>query len=141
MANYEEIKNLKLSTYNSYVSYQYYHDIYCGSILTSENADQFLRDASMDIDTLTFNRIVGKGVNNLTVFQQNIVREVICQFAEFKDENKDILDSLINSYSIADVSIDFSNSQNITKINGVIIPTTLYNRLRQTGLTTRNSRY
>lgn len=141
MANYEEIKNLKLSTYNSYVSYQYYSEIYGGSSLTVENANQFLKEASMDIDTLTFNRIVGKGFNNLTVFQQNIIRDVICQFAEFKYENKDILESLINSYSIADVSIDFSNSQSVKMINGVIIPTVLYDRLRQTGLTTRNLRY
>lgn len=151
MANYEELKELNLETYmtfvkfeNPYINYKYYSEIYKGEKLAAlgeEKANEFLREASRDVDTLTFNRIVAKGINNLTDFQKMIIGEVICKFAEFKYENKDWLDSIIDSYSIAGVSIDFSNSRNISEINGVIIPGKLYNQLKQTGLTTLNLRY
>ena len=94
------------------------------------------------MDTLTYNRIVDKGgINELTDFQKPIVGEVVCKLAEFKYENQDLLDSMLSSYSIDNVSMDFSKSQGIKNINGVIIPTSLYNRLAQTGLTCRNMRY
>lgn len=151
MATYEELKELNLDTYmtfvkfeNPYINYKYYTEIYNGNKLTSlgeEKANELLREASRDVDTLTFNRIVARGINNLTNFQKLNVAEVICKFAEFKNENEDLLNSFVNSYSIAGVSIDFSKSQNLKKINGVIIPINLYNQLKQTGLTTLNLRY
>ena len=36
-----------------------------------------------------YNRIVGKGFDNLTNFQKDIIQRVCCQFAEFKFENAD----------------------------------------------------
>lgn len=148
MASYDEIKELDLNVYMTFVSYEeayinysYYKEIYKGIILTEDNADEYLRKASRDIDSLTYNRIVAKGINNLTNFQKLIIGEVICKFAEFKYENKDVLNTFLNSYSIDNVSMDFANSKNLKRIDGIAIPTELYNHLGQTGLTCRNFRY
>lgn len=150
MATYEEIASLNLEKYltyldyvTAYINYSYYSEIYEGSVFKDEEtADPYLQSASNDVDTLTYNRIVDKGgINELTDFQKPIVGEVVCKLAEFKYENQDLLDSMLSSYSIDNVSMDFSKSQGIKNINGVIIPTSLYNRLAQTGLTCRNMRY
>jgi len=148
MASYDEIRELDLNAYMTFVSYEeayinysYYTEIYNGTVLTEDNADEYLRKASRDIDSLTYNRIVAKGINNLTNFQKLIVGEVICRFAEFKYENKDVLNTFLNSYSIDNVSMDFANSKNLKRIDGITIPTELYNHLEQTGLTCRNFRY
>ena len=136
MASYDEIRELDLNAYMTFVSYEeayinysYYTEIYNGTVLTEDNADEYLRKASRDIDSLTYNRIVAKGINNLTNFQKLIVGEVICRFAEFKYENKDVLNTFLNSYSIDNVSMDFANSKNLKRIDGITIPTELYNHL------------
>ena len=38
------------------------------------------------IDTLTYNRIVGRDFENLTKFQQDIIKEVVCKLADFEYE-------------------------------------------------------
>lgn len=149
MATYEQIASLNLETYltyieyeNPYINYRYYAEIFGGNILKENTADKYLKSASNDVDTLTYNRIVALGgINKLTNFQKPIVGEIVCKLAEFKFENEDLLDSLVSSYSIDNVSINFNQAQGVKNINGVIIPTSLYNRLAQTGLTCRNLRY
>ncbi len=123
-----------------YVDNDFYLSVYKGTILTGNEVEKNLKSASKDIDTLTFNRIVEKGFESLTEFQQNIIKEVICQFADFKFSNADLLENVLNSYSINGVSMSFNKSMNITVVNKVIIPTNLYSYLEQTGLTCRNLR-
>lgn len=108
-----------------------------GAVLTKENAEKWLERASRDIDTLTFNRITAKGFDNLTEFQQKIVREVTCQLADFSAENEELLDSALTGYSINGVSTQFGEGMNVTVHNGVAIPRRLYSWLSQTGLCCR----
>ena len=75
--------------YEPYVTPEYYQNEYCGSIVPGEQLPAALRRASRHIDSLTYNRIVGQGFSNLTPFQQDLIREVVCQQADFETENAD----------------------------------------------------
>ncbi len=124
-----------------YADITYYKKEYKGQILPENEIEKSLKEASMHIDTLTYNRIVGKGFENLTKFQQDIIKEVVCKLADFEYENADLLKSPLNSYSINGVSASFSASWNIEIQNGVAIPKDYYSLLSQTGLTCRNLRW
>lgn len=129
-------------SYKPYVDEDYYTNAYGGkTIPTDDNMKKYLEKASREIDTMTFNRIVGIGFDNLTEFQQEIVQKVNCQLADFEYENQDLLNSVLSSYSINNVKMDFATNENISKINGVIIPNDLYRLLEQTGLTCLNMRW
>nr|DAO56894.1 MAG TPA: Head Tail Connector Protein [Caudoviricetes sp.] len=124
--------------YTGYVDEQFYRDVYKGVSIPSDELGSMLIQASRHIDSLTFNRIVAKGFDNLTVFQQDIIKEVACRQADFEYENADIIDTVLQGYSINGVSMQFNgNSWNVYADKGVAIKKDLYSLLSQTGLTSR----
>ncbi|MCR5835969.1 MAG: hypothetical protein K6G88_05660 [Lachnospiraceae bacterium] len=106
-------------------------------IIPQEDRDKALLTASRHIDSLTFNRIVGKGIDNLAVYQQDLIKEVVCEQAEFEYENADVIDTILTSYSINGVSMSFGASWNVHVENGVAMKTDIYSKLKQTGLCCR----
>ncbi len=108
--------------------------------LIEENIEKYLISASRHIDSLTFNRIVAKGFENLTEFQQEIIKTVCFDMANFDCENEDLINSVLQSYSINGVSMQFGSSWNIAVVNGVAIRRDTYNLLMQTGLCYRGVR-
>lgn len=103
-----------------------------------DEVENALKMASRHIDSLTYNRIVTTGFENLMEFQQDLVREVTCRLTEFEHENADVIESALSSYSINGVSMGFSgNSWNMVIQNGVVMPSHLYSMLQQTGLCVR----
>ena len=125
---------------SNYVDITYYQNTYKGTIIPEDKIEEKLKEASMHIDTLTYNRIVGRGFENLTKFQQDIIKEVVCELADFEYENEDLIKSALSSYAINGVSMNFGTSWNIQVQNGVAIPKDYYCLLSQTGLTCRNMR-
>lgn len=124
--------------YTGYVDEQFYRDVYKGVGIPDEALKGMLIQASRHIDSLTFNRIVAIGFDNLTVFQKDIIREVICRQADFEYENADIIDTVLQGYSINGVSMQFNgNSWNVYADKGIAIKKDLYSLLSQTGLTSR----
>lgn len=117
-----------------YVDETYYKENYLGTLDTEYLAKR-LKEASQQVDMLTFNRIRGKGFDNLTSFQQSVIKEVICQHVDFVYENQDIIDSVLQSYSINGVSMSFGQSWNVEVMNGVAMKRSTYELLKQTGLT------
>lgn len=117
-----------------YVDEMYYKENYLGT-LDTEDLTKRLRVASQQVDMLTFNRIRGKGFDNLTSFQQSVIKEVICQHVDFVYENQDMIDSVLKSYSINGVSMTFGQSWNVEVINGIAMKRSTYELLKQTGLT------
>ncbi|MDD3021463.1 MAG: hypothetical protein PHX61_10890 [Alphaproteobacteria bacterium] len=105
-----------------------------GTILTAETVDQALKKSSDAIDVLTYNRIYTIGLPNLTPFQQETVKRVCCDLADFQMENADLLESALSSYTINGVSVAFTGTPTIATENGVMIPSELLRRLRATGL-------
>lgn len=96
-----------------------------------------LRQASRHIDSLTYNRIVAAGFENLTQFQQEIIKEVCCRQAQFEVENEDAISSVLSSYSINGVSMNFGSSWNVFTEHGVAMRRDVYSLLQQTGLCCR----
>lgn len=126
--------------YEPYVTSEYYKDIYKGSIIPEDEQEKALRQASRHIDSLTYNRIVGRGISLLTPFQQEVIREVCCQQAEFEYQNKDIFDMILSGYSINGVSMQFGESWNVSIRNGIPMKRDLHDFLSQTGLCCRLAR-
>lgn len=126
--------------YNPYVTTSYYLDSYEGDVIPEEQLEKALRQASRHVDSLTYNRIVGRGFSLLTDFQQEIIREVVCQQADFEHENADEINSILSSYSINGVSASFGSSWNIFMDKGVAMKRDVYTMLCQTGLCCRLAR-
>lgn len=66
-------------SYRGYVSEGYYTDRYEGTVIPEDDQKKALIQASRHVDSLTYNRIVGQGFLNLTEFQQEIIKEVVCR--------------------------------------------------------------
>ena len=109
-------------------------------VIPTEKVDDFLKEASRNIDTLTFNRIVKKGFDNLTEFQREVIQEVVCRQANFLYENADAISSILDSYSINGVSMKFGSGFNVKIEGGLPIQSNVYSLLEQTGLCWRGAR-
>lgn len=120
--------------YESYATPDIYVNSYGSGEVPDEELASALRIASRHIDSLTYNRINGIGFENLTPFQKDIIREVVCQQADFEHENADEINSILSSYSINGVSAQFGSSWNIFTDKGIAMKRDTYALLCQTGL-------
>ena len=59
-----------------YVDTAYYSGTYLGTLIPLRQRAKALKDASRDIDSLTYNRITAIGFDNLTEFQKNIFTSI-----------------------------------------------------------------
>ena len=66
-----------------YVDKKYYFDEFKGNKVPINEIEKYLRLAQEKIDSITFNRIVTIGFNNLTKFQQEKIKDAICYQAEY----------------------------------------------------------
>lgn len=123
--------------YEPYATAEYYHDVYLGSLVPADEIIKALRHASRHIDSLTYNRIVGQGFSNLTEFQRDIIREVVCQQADFEYDNAEIIDTILSGYSLNGASIQFGQSWNVFTDKGVAMKKDVYSLLSQSGLCCR----
>lgn len=122
--------------YQPYADAAYYYDTFGGDEIPSDELEKHLRTASRHIDSLTYNRIVGRGISSLTEFQQDIIKEVCCEMADFEYENADMIQSVLQNYSINGVSMTFGSSWNVKIQSGVAVRADTYDKLAQTGLCT-----
>ena len=99
-----------------------------------KNFEKLVRRASRIIDTLTYNRIVGTGFENLTPYQQETIIECCCEIVQFYDEYSDMLDTVLKSYGINGVSMQFDYNTGVCVKNGCIVRQITYSRLMSTGL-------
>lgn len=95
-----------------YVNKKYYSDEFTGVKLPNNEIEKYLKLAQEKIDSITFNRIVAIGFDNLTEFQKEKIKEAICYQAEYifengynNENNRDI-----SSYSVLDISVSKDNS-------------------------------
>ena len=123
--------------YDPYVTPEYYRGTYKGSIVPVDSIEDALRQASRHIDSLTYNRIVGRGFSNLTEFQQETIKEICCLQAKFEYDNREIFDMILQGYSINGVSLQFGESWNVTIQKGIPMLRDVYEQLCQTGLCCR----
>ena len=123
-----------------YAGIEYYKNTYKGN-LEGADAEKALEKASRHIDTLTYNRIVEKGFDNLTEYQQGIIKECECLMADWETENTDYINSMLSSYSLNGASMSFTGqSASATVQNGVAVSREIYSHLQKCGLCTRSLR-
>lgn len=120
--------------YEPYVMPDYYQNEYGGSIVPEDDLKKVLRRVSRHIDSLTYNRIVGQEFSNLTELQQDLIREVVCQQADFEVENAELINTVLQSYGINGVSMQFGSTWNIFTDKGIAMKRDTYALLCQTGL-------
>ena len=127
--------------YTPYATVSYYQGRYGGTLIEDEDTlRKALIQASRHVDSLTYNRIVGQGFFKLTEFQQDVIKEVVCQQADFETENEDEINSVLSGYSINGVSAQFGSSWNVYMDKGVAMKRDVYALLCQTGLCCRLAR-
>ena len=110
-------------------------DEYSGNIPQQE-IESYLRKACRAVDSLTFNRIVKSGFENLTDFQQELIKEAVILHMNFCYDNAELLNSPLSSYSIGGISMSFERSK-IVNVGGITTTSEVYNSLMQTGLCCR----
>lgn len=123
-----------------YVDLDYYKNTYKGNLEDTE-IEKALNQASRHIDTLTYNRVVAVGFDNLTDYQQSIIKECVCLLADWESENADYITNLLSSYSLNGASMSFNgNSATAQVVNGIAISREIYSHLQKCGLCTRSLR-
>ena len=113
-----------------YADYEYYMDKYNGTLIGSDE-ENLLQEASDDIDDMVFGRIRGRGFENLTEYQQELIKKAVCFHADFNKQYGAFISAPINSYSIGKTSMSF----NIQKLNGIDTSQSVIKLLNRTGLT------
>lgn len=111
-----------------YVDVDYYTSVYKGKIPADE-AEKIIQKSCNKIDYVTFNRIVSKGFENLTLFQQQKIKDAVCYQADYIYENGNSNTS-ISSYNVLDVSVNYKE----TDSSRLDLSTDTYINLKQTGL-------
>ena len=120
-----------------YVNKEYYSNTFGGKNIPDEEIEKYLELAQEKIDSITYNRIVAIGFENLTEFQKEKISKAICYQAEYifqngynDEENRDV-----SSYSVLDISVSVNNSSsNKTKAQKLNMSEIAYDLVRKTGL-------
>lgn len=120
-----------------YVDIDYYIEN-DGSITDTSIIDKFLTKAEGIVNNLTYQRITQIGFLNCSEWEQEIIKECVCEIADFQYMFKDILNSVSQNYSINGVSMTINPGQNYLIINGYAIPNETYNKLLQTRFACQN---
>ena len=123
-----------------YADVNYYKNTYNGTIITGDGViESKLKEAQEKIDSITFNRIVGIGFDNLTEFQKEKVQDAVCIQADYifqhgyNDEN----DADISSYSVLDISVNVDRNNKNTEAEKTHMSERAYDLIKQTGLSCR----
>lgn len=120
-----------------YVNEEYYTDIFEGEIIPDVDIEEYLKLAQEKIDSITHNRIVAIGFENLTEFQKDKISEAICYQAEyiFKNGYNDENNRDISSYAVLDISVSVDNSKgNKTMAQKLNLSEMSYDLIHKTGL-------
>ena len=127
-----------------YIDKSYYYDIFNGKI-PHNLIDKYLELAQEKINSITFNRILGIGFDNLTEFQKEKVLKAICYQADYIYENgyNNEENSDISSYSALDISVNVQtkNNESKTVAENKNMSEEAYDYIHQTGLDSRNWRF
>lgn len=116
-----------------YLTYNQFYEQYPDTQIQEDSFQNLLQRAETDINGLTFNRITAKGFDSLSDFQKSIIMRAVAMQVNFINDNSELLDSPLSSYSISGVSMSFDKSK-ITEVDGVITSKSIYGMLLQSGL-------
>ena len=128
---------------SQYATSEYYITTFKGGVIPKDDVDRCLQEASEKIDSITFNRIVARGFDNLTPFQQEKVQKAVCYQAEYiyingynDEETEDVA-----SYSVLDISVNVKTDSEKTQAKKECMSEMAYELINKTGLATKGFRY
>lgn len=110
--------------------------LYGNGSIAPDKLAQALEQASDEIDILTYSRIIGKGFDSLTEFQQIRVKKSICQHADFMAQYGDFLNVPFSGYGAGSISMSFGDNQG-SGAGGVKTSSAVLQLLKATGLMDR----
>ena len=115
-----------------YADEDYYRNNYHGDFSGGAvELNKLLTIASRKIDRITFNRIYAYGFENLTDFQQELVKNAVCHQADHYAKNGLSDFSGLSGFSVGDIKMSFSGMPQAA-LSG--FSETGYSLLEQTGL-------
>ena len=117
-----------------YADLEYYKNEYKGSIIPDEELARQIDKASDQIDSMTYNRIVSIGFDNLTPFQQNKIKKAVCSQADFLYQYGPYLEMPLTGYSAGSISLSFKP---VEAGGDVKTSSEVMNLLKASGLTNR----
>lgn len=117
-----------------YADDNYYLDTFEGTMIPDDDVKKYLELAQEKIDSITFNRIVKIGFDNLTDFQKEKIQKAICYQAEYIFENGTET-SNIASYSVLDINVSVGNKNTPASLNHM--SEIAYELVHKTGLDCR----
>ncbi|MGF7050411.1 hypothetical protein J2T13_004949 [Paenibacillus sp. DS2015] len=110
------------------------YDQYGDGLIPWVDLERALSRASDQIDSLTYNRIMARWVDNLTPFQRTNVIKAVCRQADFMYQYGDYLTMPLAGYSAGSISLSFKAVQGA---GGIQTSESVSNLLTATGLTSR----
>lgn len=113
-----------------YISLEDYWRLYPEGQASVEEMEQ----AEDDIDALTLNRIVARGIEALPEFQRRLVVRAVCRQAEFLHDYGEVLSNPLSSYGINGVSMSW-DKKTLVQRGPVRTTNAAYALLQQSGLT------
>ena len=120
-----------------YVDKEYYSNTFGGKNIPDEEIEKYLELAQEKIDSITYNRIVAIGFDNLTEFQKEKISKAICYQADYVFQNgyNDENNRDVSSYSVLDISVSVDNSNdNKTIAQKLNMSEMAYDLVHKTGL-------
>jgi hypothetical protein len=116
-----------------YATPEYYTNEYGGTLISQENVPSRLAKAERDIDHLCFGRIKGKGFDNLSSYQQNLIKEAVCLQADYHEQYGSYINSPLKSYSAGSTRVEMAD----VTYCGISTTQEIINLLEDTGLRCR----
>lgn len=106
------------------------------SEISDNQAEKLIEKAENTIDIITFSRINEIGFENLTQYQQEMIKRAVFMQCDFMHEYCDIIGGMLTGYSVNGVSMSFDSSK-IVRISGATTSAEIYGIIVQTGLAYR----
>ena len=115
-----------------YLTFSEFIKLFPNSEIKEPEFSALVTKAEADINSLTFNRITVQGYNTLTGFQRGLVSQATAEQVMFINENCELIESPLSSYSIGGVSMSFDKSK-VVEVGSVVTSKKVYGLLMQTG--------
>lgn len=121
----------------SYATPQDYKQ-YGTGLIPDDDLERALSRSSDQIDSLTYNRIVHRGFENLSDFQQTNIKKAVCLQADFMHQYGDYLTAPMSGFGAGSISWSFEKSgflegaggvKTSQEVMGLLLPTGLANRV------------
>jgi hypothetical protein len=119
-------------SYTPYATYLDYVDF--GGEGEQSEIEKQLSEASLQIDKACYGRVKGLGFENLTEWQQEMVKRAVCSQVDFIVEYGDFIDSPIAGYSAGSTSVSFKAG---SLQNGIVVSNKAKICLTNAGLISR----